>query len=83
VNALVETEQRWNVFSRWSAVFFTGVGKAFDNYSDFGSSIWAYSYGTGFRYLLARKFGLYMGADIARGPEQWGYYIQFGSAWLK
>lgn len=83
VNMLVETEQRWNFVRRWSAVFFTGVGKAFDDYSDFGSASWDYSYGTGIRYLLARKFGLYMGADVARGPEQWGFYIQFGSAWLK
>lgn len=83
VNMLVETEQRWNIVRRWSAVFFTGVGKAFDEYSDFGSASWDYSYGTGVRYLLARKFGLYMGADVARGPEQWGFYIQFGSAWLK
>ncbi|SHM82368.1 Surface antigen [Chitinophaga jiangningensis] len=82
-NALIETEQRWNVFSRWSAVFFTGVGKAFDEYDQFGDAPWSYNYGTGFRYLLARKFKLYMGADIARGPEQWGFYIQFGSAWLK
>ncbi|WP_436489498.1 BamA/TamA family outer membrane protein [Chitinophaga sp. ARDCPP14] len=83
VNMLIETEQRWNIVRRWSAVFFTGVGKAFDEYADFGSASWDYSYGTGFRYLLARKFGVYMGADIARGPEQWGFYIQFGSAWLK
>jgi outer membrane protein assembly factor BamA len=83
VNALLETEQRWNVFRRWSAVFFTGVGKAFDKYHEFDDATWAYSYGTGLRYLLARKFKLYMGADIARGPEQWGFYIQFGSAWLK
>ncbi|MBV7529732.1 BamA/TamA family outer membrane protein [Chitinophaga sp. sic0106] len=81
--AVVETEQRWNVFSRWSAVFFTGVGKAFDDYADFGSAAWNYNYGTGFRYLLARKFGLYMGADVARGPEQWGFYVQFGSSWVR
>lgn len=82
-NALLETEQRWNMFPRWSAVFFTGAGKAFNDYKDFGSSEWVYSYGTGFRYLIARKLKLYMGADIAKGPEQWGFYIQFGSAWLK
>lgn len=40
VNMLVETEQRWNIVRRWSAVFFTGVGKAFDDYSDFGSASW-------------------------------------------
>lgn len=82
-NLLVETEQRWNFTHRWSAVFFGGTGKAFDNYSDFGSSQWVYNFGTGFRYKLARKLGLYMGADIARGPEQYGFYIQFGSAWAK
>lgn len=82
-NALLETEQRWNMFHRWSAVFFTGVGKAFNDYNDFGGAEWVYSYGTGFRYLIARKLKLYMGADIARGPEQWGFYIQFGSAWLR
>jgi len=82
-NILVETEQRWNVTHRWSAVFFTGAGKAFDAYDEFGDAGWEYNYGTGFRYLLARKFKLYMGADIAKGPEQWGFYIQFGSAWLK
>jgi hypothetical protein len=82
-NVLVETEQRWNITGRWSAVFFGGTGKAFDDYSDFGSSQWIYNFGTGFRYKLARKLGLYMGADIARGPEQYGFYIQFGNAWMK
>lgn len=82
-NMLVETEQRWNAFSRWSAVFFGGTGKAFDSFKDFGSAKWVYNYGTGIRYLIARKLGLYMGADVARGPEQFGYYIQFGNAWLK
>jgi hypothetical protein len=82
-NMLVETEHRWNAFRRWSAVLFTGAGKAFDNFTDFGSSKWIYNYGAGARYLLARKLGLYMGVDVARGPEQFGYYIQFGNAWLK
>jgi hypothetical protein len=38
---------------------------------------------TGFRYLLARKFKLRVGVDIARGPEDFAYYIVFGSNWLK
>jgi hypothetical protein len=36
--------------------------------------------GFGIRYLLARLFGLYTGLDIARGPEDWAFYIQVGSA---
>ncbi|MGX5820357.1 BamA/TamA family outer membrane protein [Chitinophaga lutea] len=82
-NMLVETEQRWNMFRRWSGVFFGGTGKAFDSFKDFGSSKWVYNYGVGARYMLARKLGIYMGADVARGPEQFAYYIQFGNAWLK
>lgn len=42
-----------------------------------------YSYGTGFRYLIARKFKLRMGVHVAKGPEQWAYYIVFGSNWLR
>jgi hypothetical protein len=39
--------------------------------------------GVGFRYELARKFGLHAGIDIARGPEDTAFYLQVGSAWVK
>jgi hypothetical protein len=39
--------------------------------------------GGGIRYLLARKFGLHYGVDVARGPEDWAIYFQFGSAWSR
>jgi hypothetical protein len=80
---LSEAEFRWDFYRRWSIMLFSGAGKAFDDWSDFGSSKWVISYGTGFRYLIARKFGLRMGIDIAKGPDQWAYYIVFGSNWLK
>ena len=80
---LTELEFRWDFWKRWSIMFFSGTGKAFDEWSDFGSSQWIVSGGTGFRYLIARKFKLRMGIDIARGPETWAYYIVFGSNWLK
>jgi hypothetical protein len=41
-----------------------GVAKALDKWKDFGSDEWIWSYGTGFRYYLA-KFGLRMGIDVA------------------
>jgi hypothetical protein len=80
---LSELELRWDFVQRWSAVFFTDVGKAFDEWSDFGSADWIESYGAGFRYLLARKFKLRVAMDIAHGPDTWAYYIVFGSNWLK
>ena len=47
----------------------------------FGSTAW--DAGAGFRYKIARLLGLQMGVDVARGPEDWAFYIVFGSAWLK
>lgn len=80
---LTESEVRYDFVPRWSIVGFGGTGKAFDEWKDFGSAKWIYNYGAGFRYLVARKFKLRMGIDIAAGPDSWGYYIVFGSEWLK
>ncbi|HVY75378.1 MAG TPA: BamA/TamA family outer membrane protein [Puia sp.] len=80
---LTELEARWDFIKRWSIVGFGGTGKAFDEWSDFGSAKWVVSGGVGFRYLVAREFGLRMGVDLARGPDTWAYYIVFGSNWLK
>ncbi|HEY4286601.1 MAG TPA: hypothetical protein VGN00_05835 [Puia sp.] len=80
---LTELEGRWDFIKRWSILFYGGTGKAFDYWGDFGSAKWVFTYGTGFRYLLARKFGLRMGMDLAHGPDTWAYYIVFGSNWLK
>jgi hypothetical protein len=83
IDALTEGELRWDCYKRWSVVGFGGTGKAFDTWNTFKDADWVYSYGGGFRYLMASKFKLRMGVDIARGPEQWAYYIVFGSSWLK
>jgi len=61
-------------------VGFGGYGKTFNDEIQ-GSSAW--NGGAGFRYLMARLFGLKMGIDVARGPEQWAVYVVFGSAWLR
>lgn len=80
---LSEVEFRWDVYRRWSAVFYGGTGAAYDQWNEISKDPLVYSYGTGFRYLIARKFKLRMGADIARGPEKWAYYIVFGSSWFR
>jgi hypothetical protein len=81
---LTEFEGRFDITSRWSLMAFTGLGKAFNNWNDFGSADWVYSYGTGFRYYMAREFKLRMGLDIAKGPPGcWGYYIVVGTNWMK
>ncbi len=80
---LAEVEQRWDFTRRWSALLFGGAGKGFEKYSEFGSASWAWSYGTGFRYLIARKLGLRTGVDLAMGPEGFTYYLVFGSSWSR
>lgn len=78
-----EAELRWDMLARWSAVFFAGTGKVYDDWDEFNDSSWRSSAGGGFRYLIARKFKLRVGIDVARGPEDWAYYVVFGSAWLR
>ena len=79
--AMVEAELRWNVTPRWAVVGFLGAGRAFGEFTDWADSETHFTKGAGFRYLLARRLGLYAGVDVARGPEETAIYIQVGSAW--
>jgi len=69
--------------NRWSLVGFGGYGRAFESFDDMSKGASAWNAGMGFRYLTARLFGLKMGVDVARGPEQWAVYVVFGSSWMK
>jgi hypothetical protein len=79
--ALAEAELRWNVTPRWALVGFLGSGRTWDRDGSFGNGESASAWGVGFRRLMARRLGIYMGLDIARGPEETAIYIQAGSAW--
>lgn len=81
VTALTELEARWRFLGRWSLVGFAGVGRAATSFSDLGSATDRWAGGAGFRYLVARRYGVHAGADIARGPEEWAFYLTVGSAW--
>ncbi|SPB14168.1 hypothetical protein NOV72_01417 [Caballeronia novacaledonica] len=76
-----ELELRYNVTPRWSVLGFGGVGRAYGNLHAFSDAPTAFGFGTGFRYLIARKLGISMGIDVAHGPGQNAFYIQVGSAW--
>ena len=78
---VLETEERWDFARRWSLVGFAGVGKAFSDKQAFKDYATAWSLGTGIRYKLARLLNIYWGADIARGNEEWAFYLQFGHYW--
>jgi hypothetical protein len=78
---VAELELRWDVDSRWAAIGFVGVGRAWGLLTPFGDASNDWAKGLGVRYQIARRLGLYVGADIAWGPENTAFYLQVGSAW--
>lgn len=81
-NALMaEFEARYNLTPRWALVGFAGVAKAYGRRQEWSEAKTVVAGGAGFRYLVARKLGMYAGLDVARGPEDSAIYIQMGSAW--
>jgi hypothetical protein len=78
---VAEMELRWNATPRWALIGFLGAGRAWGFRTGFDDADTVTSYGMGFRYLIARRLGIYMGVDIAKGPEETALYVQAGSAW--
>ena len=79
--ALAEVEGRWYFTPRWIGVAFMGAGRAWGTHESFSETNSVVSKGVGFRYLVARRLGLAVGIDVAKGPEKTAYYLQFGNAW--
>jgi len=75
-----EAEVRWDFTPRWSAIGFVGAGTAKSDRGA-GQDETVVAKGIGFRYLMARRFGMRAGIDVAWGPEDVAWYIQIGSAW--
>jgi hypothetical protein len=78
-----ELEARWQFLGRWSVLAFGGVGQARLDSGPLRRDRTAGAGGVGFRYELARRFGLHAGIDVARGPEETAVYLQVGSAWFR
>jgi len=76
-----ELEVRYDIDGRWFGVAFGGVSRAMDSLDDFGSAPDRWAGGAGVRYLIARALGMHVGIDVARGPEEWTFYIQTGNGW--
>jgi hypothetical protein len=76
-----EVEYLWGVTPRWTIAIFGGAGKTttVSAFSAEGDTVAAG--GLGFRYRIARKLGMQLGMDVARGPEDTSIYLTVGSAW--
>lgn len=92
---LSEAQIRWEFIDRWNVVLFGGAGKVFGKETVLNSSLTPIATdtsfidaelhpagGLGFRYELARKFGLWGGLDFATSQDQdIAMYITVGSPW--
>jgi len=83
-----EMQLRWEFIRRWNLVAFGGGGKTFgtNNLGLFDTAFKEADFhpagGLGFRYELARKFGLWGGMDFATSEENnFAFYFTVGSAW--
>jgi hypothetical protein len=81
--ASAEIEARWRLKDRWSVVFAAGAGTARSTRRDSSSSQDIASGAVGFRYELARKFGLHAGMDVGFSSETTAVYLQVGNAWFR
>ena len=81
--AEVEAELRWQFHPRFSLVGFGGGGIARSSLTGREQEQSVGAGGVGFRYLIARTYGLHMGLDVAMGPDDPAIYVVFGSPWLR
>jgi hypothetical protein len=78
---VVEAELRWNILDRWAILGFAGAGRTSGDVRRFVDESGIYAGGIGARYLFRPQDDLWVGVDLARGPEQYVFYIQVGHAW--
>jgi hypothetical protein len=78
-----EVELRWQCFERFSLVGFGGAGVAWNDLERVDDANAVISGGAGFRYELARRYGIHAGVDVAFSADDAAVYLQIGSAWAR
>ncbi|WP_231625926.1 BamA/TamA family outer membrane protein [Kluyvera genomosp. 1] len=74
----VQTQLAWKVTPRWIVQGFVGAGSAANSTDDLYHSA-EVAWGTGFRYLIAREYGLRTGIDVAFSEHEQALYFNVGS----
>ena len=78
---VIEVEGRYNFSPRWALIGFAGSGWVSSQKPAIGTEQSIYAYGLGGRYQIFEAQNIWVGIDIARGPEDTNWYIQVGHAW--
>ena len=79
--ATFEVRGGYDVHPRWTVLGFVGGGRAGESISRLADEKTHKAYGVGFRYMIAKKMGMRIGLDVARGPEGTYGYLVMGNAW--
>jgi hypothetical protein len=79
----LELEGRWQFQGRWSIVAFGGAGRSWSHGQAVSFTQGIGAGGAGFRYELARKFGMHVGIDVAHSPGTTAFYFIVGNAWFR
>jgi hypothetical protein len=77
---VVEVEGRYDFAKRWSVVAFAGVGLV-DETETSQTQDDINAYGAGIRFQALKEQNIWLGIDIAQGPEEKAWYIQMGHPW--
>jgi len=78
---VLETELRWNIVDRWALVGFVGVAATRGDTRVYEDESGIVAGGIGGRWLFRPQDKLWVGLDVAQGPEDIYTYIQVGHAW--
>lgn len=77
---VIEVEGRYDFAKRWSAVAFAGIGLV-DETETSQTQDDIYGYGVGIRFQALKEQNVWLGIDIAQGPEDKFWYVQMGHPW--
>jgi len=81
IAGVVEIEGRYQFAERWAGLAFAGVGFVDERDADLATDQDIQAWGVGARYLALREQNVWVGLDLARGPEEDAYYIQLTHPW--
>jgi len=79
--ATAEIEGRYTFSPKWALIAFAGAGQVSSDIPIIDTEQTIRSYGLGGRYKIFEAQNIWVGIDIARGPEATNWYIQVGHAW--
>ncbi|WP_428802532.1 BamA/TamA family outer membrane protein [Vibrio kyushuensis] len=74
----IQSQLMWHIDNRWTVSGFVGVGSASKEVDGLFDDTHV-AYGTGFRYLIARRYGIHMGMDFAFSEDDNAFYFNVGS----